>query len=376
MARQSQPTAPPAPGLPPLTHTFQQTLRRAWAHRGLLAWLLWPVSLLYGLAVAIRRWQFREGLMETHRVPACVIVVGNVVAGGAGKTPVVMALVRHLQARGLKVGVVSRGHGRSAQDCREVLSSSTTQEVGDEPALIHRDTGAPVFVAIRRVEAAQALLAKYPDTQVIVCDDGLQHYALQRDLEICVFDDRGIGNGFLLPAGPLREPWPRPAIRSRTTKNTHGKTQVGKLWSPIETLLLHTGEHRAFKEGFTATRTLAAHAIRSDGSVVPLAELRGQPLVALAAIAQPEKFFDMLRARGLTLAHTLALPDHYSFDSWSSPFHEVQTLICTEKDAVKLWRDHPQVLAVPLTITLEAAFLAAIDSTVTKLSSRHGHTTS
>ena len=373
MAEPSLPTAPrPVQETSALRCTFQQTLRRAWTHRGLLAWLLWPISLLYRLAVAIRRWQFREGLMETCRVPACVIVVGNVVAGGAGKTPVVMALVNHLQARGLKVGVVSRGYGRNTQDCREVLSSSPAQDVGDEPALIQRATGAPVYVAKKRSEAALALLAKYPDTRVIVCDDGLQHYALQRDLEICVFDDRGLGNGFLLPAGPLREPWPRQAIRSRTTKSTVGN----ELWPSIETLLLHTGEHRAFGGGFIATRTLATHALRSDGSTVPLAELHGQPLVALAAIAQPENFFGMLRTRGLTLAHTLALPDHYNFDSWSSPFHEGQSLICTEKDAVKLWRHHPKVLAVPLVVTLEPSCLAAIDSMVTKLSSWHGHTTS
>lgn len=364
MARQSQPTAPPAPGLPTLTHTFQQTLQRAWAHRGLLPWLLWPVSLLYGLAVAIRRWQFREGLMETHRVPACVIVVGNVVAGGAGKTPVVMALVRHLQARGLKVGVVSRGHGRSAQDCREVLSSSTTQEVGDEPTLIHRDTGAPVFVAIRRVEAAQALLAKYPDTQVIVCDDGLQHYALQRDIEIAVFDDRGAGNGWLLPAGPLREPWP-------------GHRRGGTA------LVVHTGQKPAFA-GFASRRELADHAISPDGSQIALNTLLGHPLTAIAGIASPEAFFDMLRSRGLVLEKTMALPDHHAFENFDFAALKGRTVLCTEKDAVKLFagtgRDGLNLLAVPLDFSPEPAFFSALDtkllSLLSQLPSNHGHQTS
>ena len=334
-------------------------LAQAWHHRGLLAWLLWPVSVMYGLAVAVRRWQFREGIQETWRAPVRVIVVGNVVAGGAGKTPVVMALVKHLQARGLKVGVVSRGYGRSARDCREVLASGTAQDVGDEPLLIQRATNAPVFVASKRVEAAEALLAKHPETQVIVSDDGLQHYALQRDLEICVFDDRGIGNGFLLPAGPLREPWPRTPLQSSTTK---AHPPGGLLWPPTQTLLLHTGQHPAFTGGFQAKRALARHAVRSDGSTVPLAGLRGQPLAAVAAIANPAQFFDMLRGQGLTLAHTESLPDHYNFNSWLCNWDEGYSLICTEKDAAKLWRTHPQALAVPLVVTLDAAFLAMVDA--------------
>ena len=334
-------------------------LAQAWNHRGLLAWLLWPISLLYGLAVAVRRWQFREGIEETSRLPVRVIVVGNVVAGGAGKTPVVMAVVKHLQARGLTVGVVSRGYGRNTQDCREVLASSTAQDAGDEPLLIQRATNAPVFVAKKRVEAAQALLAKYPKTQVIVSDDGLQHYALQRDLEICVFDDRGIGNGFLLPAGPLREPWPRRPLQSRTTR---AYPSGDLLWPSTQTLLLHTGQHPAFSGGFRATRALAAHAVRSDGSTVPLAGLRGQALAAVAAIANPAQFFDMLRDQGLTLAHTEALPDHFNFNSWLCNWDKGYSLICTEKDAVKLWRTHPQALAVPLVVTLDAAFLAMVDA--------------
>ncbi len=334
-------------------------LAQAWHRRGLLAWLLWPISLLYGFAVAVRRWQFREGIQDTWRAPVRVIVVGNVVAGGAGKTPVVMALVKHLQGRGLKVGVVSRGYGRSARDCREVLASGTAQDVGDEPLLIQRATNAPVFVASRRVEAAQALLAKYPETQVIVSDDGLQHYALQRDLEICVFDDRGIGNGFLLPAGPLREPWPRRPLQSRTTK---AYPPGGLLWPPTQTLLLHTGQRPAFNGGFQAKRALATHAVRSDGSTVPLAGLRGQPLAAVAGIANPAQFFDMLRGQGLTLADTESLPDHYNFNSWLCNWDDGYSLICTEKDAAKLWRTHPQALAVPLVVTLDAAFLAMVDA--------------
>lgn len=314
-------------------------LTRIWLQRGWRAWLLWPVSVLYGLLVRLRRTLYRLGWLRSERLPVPVVVVGNVVAGGAGKTPVVMAIVQHLQAQGVRVGVISRGYGRSNRDCLEVLPNSAVQDVGDEPALIQRRTSAPVFVATRRTEAARALLARYPQTQVLICDDGLQHLQLQRDLEIGVFDDRGVGNGFLLPAGPLREPWPR------------------KL-----DLLLHTGQHPAFA-GYGASRALANHALRRDGRQVALADLKsGKPLLALAAIAQPQAFFAMLRALGLPLARTEALPDHHDFSQWAGNADGIYTVLCTEKDAVKLWAKEPSALAVPLTFEPEAAFWEAFDS--------------
>ena len=350
---------------------IERTLTQAWAHRSVLAWLLWPVSWLYGAMAALRSWLYKAGILKSNRVSAKVIVVGNVVAGGAGKTPVVMALVKHLQSRGVQVGVVSRGYGRSTQDCREVLASSPVSEVGDEPALIKRSCNTPVFVANQRFEAATALLAKYPQTQVIVCDDGLQHHALHRDLEICVFDDRGIGNGFLLPAGPLREPWPRSSTSgepwprsSESGEPWPRSSNSSEPWPRPASLVLHTGPHPAFTSGFRATRTLATHAVRSDGSTAPLAGLRGQPLAAVAAIANPAQFFDMLRNEGLTLAHTEALPDHYTFNSWLCSWDGGCSLICTEKDAVKLWRTHPHALAVPLVLTIDAEIFSAVDAAI------------
>lgn len=329
---------------------LERTLNRAWARRGPLAWLLWPVALIFGTLAALRRWLYQIGLFQIQRVAVPVIVVGNVVVGGSGKTPVVIHLVRHLQHCGLRVGVISRGYGRQTKDCREVLSASPIDEVGDEPALIQRATKAPVFVAARRFEAASSLLARYPDTQLILCDDGLQHLALHRDLEICVFDDRGIGNGFLLPAGPLREPWPRRAD-----------------------LVLHTGGNPAFA-GFTAQRTLARYAVDANGHQITLDELTqksSKPLLAVAAIAKPEDFFTMLRAHGLQLASTVALPDHYSFDSWSRNEYVRYTVICTEKDAVKLWHQQPDALAVPLVFTPEPAFMAALDQRLSALLQSH-----
>lgn len=319
-------------------------LPRIWLQRGWRAWLLWPISLLYGLLVRVRKTLYRLGYLASEKLPVPVVVVGNVVAGGAGKTPVVMAIVQHLQAQGIRVGVISRGYGRRSQDCLEVLPASAGEDVGDEPALIQRRTAAPVFVAARRAAAGRALLARYPQTQVLICDDGLQHLQLQRDLEIGVFDDRGIGNGFLLPAGPLREPWPRPLD-----------------------LLLHTGQNPAFG-GFMAKRALAAHALRHDGSQVALADLKtGKPLLALAAIAQPEAFFAMLRALGLPVTTTVALPDHHDFSQWDCNPDGAYTVLCTEKDAVKLWAKEPNALAVPLNFEPEAGFWAAFEQHLKQL---------
>ena len=306
-------------------------LVRAWQSRGLAAWALWPISLLYGAVVRLRRALYRHGTLRSEHPGRPTIVVGNVIAGGAGKTPVVMALVQHLKARGLQPGVISRGYGRSTTDCREVLADSPASEVGDEPALIARSCGVPVFVDRQRIIAARA--------------------ALRRDLEVCVFNDQGVGNGFLLPAGPLREPWPRAVDWA--------------LYPAAATPPAGTAP------AFALQRGLADHAVRVDGTSLPLPSLRGQPVHALAAIARPEDFFAMLRARGLTLARTTALPDHHDFTGWSDGDGATQggqlPLLCTAKDAVKLWSLRPDALAVPLEVGLDRAFFAAVDARLAAL---------
>ncbi len=335
------------------TKLFHDQLLRTWMHKGFGAMLLWPLSLLYRVVVGLRCRFYQWGWCQTQRVDALVVVVGNVIAGGAGKTPTAIALAAHLRAQGYSVGLVSRGYGRSGNACLEVTPESLPQDVGDEPLLLRRATGAPVFVARSRFDAATALLARYPQTQIILCDDGLQHYGLYRDLEVCVFDVRGCGNGLLLPAGPLRQIWPRRLV-----------TRVGQ--HPQRTLVLHTAQPPAFA-GFQARRALADYAVRCDGTQLALSSLLradARPLLAVAAIAQPEAFFAMLRALGLPLAQTLALPDHYDFNSCSRSFHEGYTVICTEKDAAKLWQRVPDALAVPLILHIESAFFSALDGCV------------
>jgi tetraacyldisaccharide 4'-kinase len=327
-------------------------LQRAWLRRGPLAAALWPAAVLFEAVSAARRVAFRRRWLDVYRAPVPVVVVGNVVAGGAGKTPVVIAMVEHLRGRGLQVGVVSRGYGRTSRGCREVRDADAAGEAGDEPLLVRRRTGVPVFVAERRAEAARGLLAAYPETQVIVSDDGLQHHAMARDVEICVFDERGIGNGWILPAGPLRERWPR----------------------PVDFVLCQAGARGV--QGYAVMRGLADTAQRADGRRMRLAEwaasARG-PVSAVAGIARPEVFFSMLEARGLRLARAIALADHASFAGVALPDGE---LLCTEKDAVKLWAVRPDAWAVPLEVEIEPAFWDAFDRRLApKLSSPHGSET-
>lgn len=336
-------------------------LQNAWLTRGGLACLLWPLAQCFGLLVRLRRTLYHRGILRSERFKAPVVVVGNVIAGGAGKTPLVIALVRHLQAQRVKVGVVSRGYGRSGSDCMEVTAAAPLAQTGDEPALIHKLTGAPVFVSGKRTQALRALLAVHPDTAVVICDDGLQHYALQRDIEIAAFDDRGVGNGWLLPAGPLREPWPE-------------RRQQGL------NLVLHTGQRPAF-EGFRSTRQLADDAWSAGGDQLALDGLRGRPVTALAGIANPEAFFGMLRDRGLMLEASIALPDHHVFIEADLAKLKGRTVLCTEKDAVKLFAlpaaTGLNILAVPLVFSPEQAFFAAFDALLTPLlsplPSKDGH---
>ena len=329
-------------------------LQSAWYKRGLLPFLvstlLWPLSQIYRFLAYTHRKLYQFGILKVHKVSVPVVVIGNIVAGGGGKTPTVIALVQHLQAQGIQVGVISRGYGRTSTECLEVKKDSKVSDVGDEPASMLIACSAPMFVANSRFEAASALLKAYPATQVIISDDGLQHHALQHDIAITVFDDRGLGNGLLLPAGPLRE---------SSVKTSHS-------------LVLHTGNQAAklsnvFAPQFAASRALARYALKADGSKIDFQALKGQAnLIALAGIANPVAFFDMLRGAGLNLVETVALPDHYAF---SYDFNSVlgnkyagYTLICTVKDAVKLWQMHPAALAVPLEFEAEAAFYVAFDA--------------
>jgi len=281
----------------------------------LLAQALRPLSWLYALLAALAR------LRAPQAAPVPVLVVGNLIVGGAGKTPAVVAIVQALQAAGWQPGVISRGHGRSGDGVQAVGPDSVAADVGDEPLLIRRRTGVPVWVGRQRVAAARALCAAHPAVDVLVSDDGLQHRALARDVEVVVFDERGIGNGLLLPAGPLRERLPRqlPAMRRVLYNAARASTGLpGAIISRVLGAAVPLADWRAN---------------RRDGAL-PLAGLRGRPLLAAAGIAAPERFFSMLEGAGLRLTR-LPLPDHHAYATlpWPAGTADVVT---TEKDAVKL----------------------------------------
>ncbi|MDP2074268.1 tetraacyldisaccharide 4'-kinase [Hydrogenophaga sp.] len=338
--------------------------------RGWLARLLWPVSLIYGALIAVRRVLYQLGLKQSRHVSVPVVVIGNVVVGGAGKTPTVLSVVNHLRARGWRPGVVSRGHGRKSRQVVHVGPNTERSDSGDEPALIHLHTQVPVCVSANRLAAARALLAAHPEVDIIVCDDGLQHLALHRDLQIIVFDDRGTGNGWLLPAGLLREPWP-PNARTRSTdlvlhqrrEDAPGSALARSPGTPV----------------FGAVRRLADHAVGPTGEQLPLDQLRGQRLTAVAGTARPGVFFDMLRARGIEPTVEVGLPDHAALSDYAALMQDSSTtLLCTEKDAVKLFPTlidspvgrHPQVWAIPLEMTPDPAFFTALDERLKPLKRR------
>lgn len=302
----------------PVSVRVSTRLQAAWTQRGPLACLLWPLSCLYRALATLHGRAHAWGLRRTERLPCPVIVVGNVVAGGAGKTPTVIATVRALQAAGEQPGIVSRGYGRTGRGLCEVTPDSPATQVGDEPLLMRLRTGAPVMVGRDRVAAGRLLLARHPDLTVIVCDDGLQHPRLARDIEVLVFDERGIGNGWWLPAGPLRDDAGRRADLVLYNAPAPSTTRPGWL---ARRALGPAIPLAAWWSGARAGR--------------PLPALAGARVLAVAGIAHPQRYFGMLRAAGLQV-ETLALADHHVYTEAPWADHPAEVVLLTEKDAVKL----------------------------------------
>jgi len=372
---------------------IRPALQRAWLSKSLLACVLWPVSLIYGAIVSLRKLLYRLNVFHAQNLPVPVIVVGNVFVGGVGKTPLVIALVKQLTEQGLKVGVLSRGYGRSGDGSQSVTAQSSATEVGDEPVLIARACQVPVFVGKNRFQTGQHLLAQNPHVQLIVCDDGLQHLALAHDLALCVFDERGLGNGWLLPAGPLREPWPvdrsgysqvitlstsNYAIQNpeRVNEQVLEKEEEELQMQVLEKDKEQPKELKKPKADFLVPRVLADFAQQADGTTQALSIFQGQKVQALAGIGKPQVFFDMLTDIGIALSATKALADHDDMRS----IHidpEMGEVLCTEKDAVKLWNFQPTAWAVPLVTEIPKELLNTILAHIgPKLSSAHGHKTS
>lgn len=334
---------------------LERTLTHAWLKRGPLAALLWPLSLVYGGVIGLRRVAYRLGLLRREPLPRPVLVVGNRIVGGAGKTPTVLALLAHLRAAGWRPGVVSRGHGGLGTGVCEVHPDTPAAEVGDEPLLIRLRSGVPVMIGTDRVAAGWALIAAHPELDLLVADDGLQHLRLARDVEVVVFDARGTGNGWMLPAGPLREP-----IDVASTADL--------------TLTLYNASQPSTPLPGDCAGSALAGAIElsawwrgEPANPAALMALRGRRVTACAGIAQPQRFFDLLIAAGLEI-EPVPLPDHARFDALPWPLGVADVLL-TEKDAVKLsptqvaWeRPGTRVWVAPLDFFPAPAFLAALDA--------------
>ena len=279
--------------------------------------VLFPLSLLFGALVLLRHWLYRVGVLRSARMPVPVIVVGNITVGGTGKTPVVLWLVECLQERGYSPGVITRGYGGS-EHLQEVRPDSDPTRAGDEPVLLAKRAGVPVFAGRDRAQAALALLAAHPGRDVLVSDDGLQHYGLARDVEIAVVDGkRRFGNGLLLPAGPLREPVRR--LASVDAVLVHGDSPLPALRAP-QFLINLAGDN--FQNLLNPDFRVAAP------------DLRDKVMHAIAGIGNPQRFFAQLQRLGLTFrAHPF--PDHFRFTADDLAFAGDDVVLMTEKDAVK-----------------------------------------
>lgn len=332
---------------------IESVLLDAWQRRGLLARLLWPFSLLFNLLLLVRLALYATGIFRITMLSVPVIVVGNIFVGGTGKTPMVIWLVQLFQEQGWKVGVISRGYGATREQVQAVEKNAQAEVVGDEPLLIANRTKVPVFTGRNRVAAARALIKQHPEVNIIISDDGLQHYALGRSIEIQLSDSRGNGNGWLLPAGPLREPASRQSdfyvINGTDEEAVHGYAMQ---LVPVDAERLSDRSQRKSLRDFSFVQSVAA----------------------AAGIGNPERFFSMLRSHGIALTAAHALPDHFDFSS--NPFAEIDAsvILITEKDAVKCAdiaaiAGDARIWVVPVQAHVDASLAKHI------LEKLHGHAT-
>lgn len=312
-----------------------------------LSALLLPLAGFFALLVRVRRFVYTRGWKASYAVGVPVIVVGNITAGGSGKTPLVIWLVNWLVAQGLRPGVISRGYRGKVQGCEAVQVDSLAGHVGDEPLLIHTKTQVPVVVGRDRVAAAQALLTQHPEVNILVSDDGLQHYRLQRQLELAVVDaSTGFGNGLPLPAGPLREP-------------------VSRLRSVDAVIYVQRDEtdHAAPLGSYRADYTLGhAYALQNPAQKMPIASMPQGPWLAITGIGNPQGFFAMLTRLGWSFEQKI-FPDHHAFQPGDIP--RGTPVVMTEKDAVKCAAfAEPDWWALELEVRPEAKLIAFLHSRI------------
>ena len=309
-----------------MASSFSESLTRAWYQGALWLLLLWPLACLFFVITLVRRWLYRSGIKKSYRSPAPVIVVGNVTVGGAGKSPLVAYLVANLQNSGYRPGVLSRGYGANVEpnEPRLVEVDSLPSQVGDEPLMLKRKLACPVAVCPNRKNAIELLLAQGCD--VLVSDDGLQHLAMERDLEVCVFDgERMWGNGRLLPSGPLREPLSRLESVNYVVINGGADPAIS---FPVPCYSMVLGAQELCELNSDRKRSLvdACADLNQRGS--------GVLVHAVAGIGNPERFFKSLEEQGFVIERH-PFNDHHQFENRDFQGFSEQMIIMTEKDAVK-----------------------------------------
>lgn len=334
---------------------------KIWQRRGIVACLLWPLAQIFAISVALRRYAFMHGYLRSWHLPVPIIIIGNINVGGSGKTPIVIALAQALHRAGLKPGVITRGYQGRQHHTRHahlITLNDHALDVGDEAVLLARKlapSAIPICAHPHRVECAQFLLAHYPEVNVLISDDGLQHYRLarspQRDIEIVVSDRRLLGNRWPLPAGPLREP----LTRSRDFTLIPNATAEDNLTLPAS-----IADSPCFMTRFEISHAWHLNNPSEQRPLHQFAHLQAPTVLAAAGIGYPEKFFHALRQHHLQF-HALELPDH--FDFVENPFlhSKAQTIFITEKDAVKCMQlnDH-RIWVVPVNATLDPCFIKEI----------------
>ncbi len=317
--------------------SIETTMTRAWQRQAAWLWLLLPVSGLYGFITMLRRQAYKIGLLSSYRAPIPVMVIGNIAVGGSGKTPLIIELVTHLHKQGIKVGVISRGYGgNSSQMPALVHTDSLPSIVGDEPSLIVNMTGAAMAVCPNRKQAITTLLNAYPDLQLIIADDGLQHYALQRDIEWIVVDaSRGFGNQQLLPTGFLREPMSRLQGANVIYHEKAEMIGIDNNKAQAKRLTMHLQADKLQLLWSSAAEIDGSNVTEEKIPMLPMPPTSNSRVHAVSGIGYPQRFFDTLLSLGFdVIGH--AYPDHYDFSLDELLQYSEQPIIVTSKDAVKI----------------------------------------